>query len=197
MKADLKILRLRNPEIQPFIPELAKLRINIFKEYPYLYDGHLEYEYKYLNTYVKCPHSIVVLVFDHEQVVGASTAIPLEFETIEFQKPFLDHQIPIADIFYFGESILKPEYRGQNIYRRFFEEREAAAREYGCKQVAFAAIERPENDARKPKNYVPLDKVWKHFGYEKHPELRTYFEWKEVGEQHETSKPLVFWMKNL
>jgi hypothetical protein len=53
MNQDLKILRLKGQDIIPFIPELAKLRIEIFKSYPYLYDGDLDYEHNYLNTYSK------------------------------------------------------------------------------------------------------------------------------------------------
>jgi GNAT superfamily N-acetyltransferase len=197
MQENLKILRLKGPDIIPFIPELARLRINIFKEYPYLYDGNLDYEYKYLDTYIKCPESVIVFALDHNKVVGASSGIPLEFETIELQKPFLDNQINIQDVFYFGESVLEPEYRGRNIYRQFFAQREAAAREYGCKIAAFAAVERDPDDPRKPKDYVPLDDVWKYFGYEKHPELYAYFEWKEVGEKIQTPKPMIFWLKKL
>ncbi|OGT37803.1 MAG: GNAT family N-acetyltransferase [Gammaproteobacteria bacterium RIFCSPHIGHO2_12_FULL_37_14] len=197
MKQDLKILRLKGQDTIPFIPELAKLRIDIFKSYPYLYDGNLDYEYNYLNTYVKCSESIIVIVLDHDNVVGASSAIPLESETIEFQKPFLENHINIRDVFYFGESVLQPKYRGHGIYRHFFAERETAAKEYGSKLVAFAAIERPLDDTKKPKDYVPLDSVWKHFGYEKHPELCMYYEWKEIGKAFQTPKPLIFWLKKL
>lgn len=197
MEKNLKILRVKGQDIIPFIPELAKLRINIFRSYPYLYDGDLDYEYNYLNTYVKCSESIIVIVLDHNKVVGASSAIPLEFETIEFQKSFLENHINIQNVFYFGESVLQSEYRGSGIYRHFFTEREAAAKQYGSKLTAFAAIERPIDDPKKPKDYVPLDSVWKHFGYEKHPELCMYYEWKEIGEAIQSPKPLIFWLKKL
>lgn len=197
MKRDLKILRLKGQDIFPFIHELAKLRIEIFKSYPYLYDGDLDYEYNYLNTYVKCKESIMVIALDHDRVVGVSSAIPLEFETIEFQKPFLENGINVKDVFYFGESLLQVAYRGRGVYRHFFTEREAAAKEYGSKIAAFAAIERPLDDPKKPKDYVPLNSVWEYFGYEKHPELCMYYEWKEIGEVQKTSKPLIFWLKKL
>lgn len=197
MKQDLKILCLKGQDILPYIPELAKLRIEIFKSYPYLYDGDLDYEYTYLNTYIKCKESIIVVALDRDKVVGASSAIPLDFETIEFQKPFLENSISIKDVFYFGESVLQFAYRGCGIYRHFFTEREAAAKEYGSKLTAFAAIERPLDDPKKPKNYLPLDLVWKHFGYEKHVELCMYYEWKEIGETLKTTHPLIFWQKKL
>ena len=74
-----------------------------------------------------------------------------KFETEEFKKPMLEHGISIPDVFYFGESLLLPPYRGKHIYRQFFLEREAAARAYGCKIAAFCAVERPHDDPRRPK----------------------------------------------
>lgn len=197
MADELKIVRLKGQEIVPYIPDLARLRIEVFIDFPYLYAGDLAYETKYLQTYVSCPESIMVLVFDGDQVVGASTAIPLEFETMAIKKPFRDQGIAITDIFYLGESVLYPIFRGRNLYRRFFEEREAAAREYGAKITAFGAVERPADDLRQPETYTPLDNVWKHFGYKKHPELRFYLDWKDIDKQRETAKPLIFWLKTL
>src|SRR5579862_2771379 len=188
MHNKLKIVRLKGEAIRPYIPDLAKLRIEVFKSYPYLYEGDLAYEMRYLQTYINCPESIFVLVLDQEQVVGASTAIPLQFETTECQQPFLDHKINIKEVFYFGESVLQAMYRGRNIYQHFFRERETAAREYHAKIAAFAAVERSINDPRRPKNYVPLDDVWKHFGYAKHPELCAHYDWKEIGETIATPK---------
>lgn len=197
MTNQLIIQRLKGNAILPYIPELAKLRIEIFKDYPYLYDGDLSYETTYLQTYVSCKESIMVLVFDKTQIVGASTAIPLEFEMPECKQPFLAKDINIQNIFYLGESVLRPNYRGQNIYRHFFQEREAAATEYGCHITAFCAVERNPNDPRRPKDYRPLDKIWQHFGYQKHPELCAYYEWKELGESVASKKPLIFFLKNL
>ena len=69
----LEIIRLKGEEILPHISDLAKLRITILKDYPYLYEGDLEYETRYLHTYVSCPETCMVLVLDNKQIVGAST----------------------------------------------------------------------------------------------------------------------------
>lgn len=62
MKQNLKILRLKGQNTIPFIPELARLRIEMFKSYPYLSDGDLNYEHNYLSTYVKCSEGIVIIM---------------------------------------------------------------------------------------------------------------------------------------
>lgn len=197
MTNELTIIPLKGEQIHPYIDELAKLRISVFKNYPYLYNGDMAYETHYLRSYLQCPDSFMVLVIDKDTVVGASTAIPLEFESADFQKPFIDHNINLHDIFYFGESVLLPDYRGKNIYHQFFQLRELAAKAYGSKVTAFAVVERSPNDPRRPKDYLPLDTVWSRYGYKKHAELRMYYTWKEIGEETASAKPLIFWLKHL
>ena len=50
MKSQFKVVKVKGKEILPYIEALGKLRIEIFKEFPYLYAGDMEYERKYLNT---------------------------------------------------------------------------------------------------------------------------------------------------
>jgi GNAT superfamily N-acetyltransferase len=191
----LKILAFKGEEIHPYITDLAKLRIRVFKEYPYLYEGKLEYEMDYLQRYIASSESIMVIVFEGDHIVGVSTAMPLKFELVEFQQPFLSAKMDIEKIFYLGESVLDKAYRGQGVYRHFFEERELAAKKYGCHTYAFCAVERSADDPRRPMEYKPLDEVWQRFGYQKHQDLFTDFNWPEVGEKQASSHRMVFWLK--
>ena len=193
----LTIRTLKGDQIHPFIDNLAELRITVFKEYPYLYEGNFDYERGYLKTYTACDEAILVLVQEDSHIVGASTAIPLEFETQECQKSFKDNHFQLRDVFYFGESVLLPSYRNKGVYKHFFQARERAAIDYGCKMVAFCGVERDANDVRRPPNFVPLDKVWRHFGYKKHPTLCAYYEWLEINQEQSTTKTMKFWTKNL
>jgi GNAT superfamily N-acetyltransferase len=182
---------------KPYLLELATLRMTIFRDFPYLYDGDLEYEQNYLNTYLTSPDSFLAIVFDGGNVVGATTAIPLLQETEEFKKPFLEQGYNLNEIFYFGESLLYAKYRGQGIGVRFFEEREKQASLYGAKLAAFCAVERPHKHPLKPVDYQPLHAFWCKRGYVRQPELRTTYAWKDLGESQESHKPMVFWTKQL
>lgn len=195
--SQLTLKRLQGSEIIPYLLELANLRITVFRDYPYLYMGNLEYEKKYLTTYSNCQDFVLILVFDQNKIVGASTALPLKNEPEHAQKPFRDAHININDIFYLGESVLLREYRGQKIYPKLFAEREAAAKEQGYKITAFCAVERELNHPRRPKDWKPLDSYWERMGYHKHPELKAYYTWKEIDEEIETPKPMMFWLKTL
>ncbi len=200
MTGTLTIKRItgRDRDLESYLEDLAQLRIKVFRAFPYLYDGSIDYEMSYLETYTSCPESIVVLVMDGEQVVGATTGLPLDAETAEFQKPFIDAGYDASRIFYCAESVLLSEYRGRGVYPKFFEEREGHARSIGrFDTCAFCCVERPENHPLRPADYVPLDSIWSRFGYTKHPELRTSYSWKDVDETKESEKPMVFWLKTL
>lgn len=197
MSEQIRIERWSGKKLEEYIPELARLRIEVFRDFPYLYDGDYEYEEKYLKTYISSPDSVIVLAFDSDQVIGASTAIPLKYETDEVKKPFIEHRYDADRIFYCGESVLDKKYRGLGIGVRFFEEREAHAKELGgFDHICFCCVERPANHSRRPADYVPLDQFWNNRGYFKHPELKTTYTWKDLDEAAESPKPMIFWMKH-
>ena len=135
------IRRVSGAEIGPYLEDLARLRITVFRDFPYLYDGTLAYESAYVQTYADCAQSVIVLALVDERVVGASTGIPLEREGAAFRAPFTAHGYDPARIFYGGESVLLPEYRGSGVYRQFFLQREGFARELGrFDTFAFCAV---------------------------------------------------------
>jgi GNAT superfamily N-acetyltransferase len=194
----LRLERWSGEALNQYIPDLARLRIEVFRDWPYLYDGDLAYEEKYLKTYIEAPNSVIVLAFDGDKVVGASTGIPLVHETDEVKQPFLDNGYDISKIFYCGESVLLSKYRGQGAGVAFFEHREAHALEMGGMEYScFCGVQRPLDHPRRPQDYVPLDNFWRKRGYEKHEDLNTTFSWKELGEEVESPKPMTFWMKAL
>jgi GNAT superfamily N-acetyltransferase len=198
MSTALRVQRFSGRDIEKYAPDLASLRIRVFRDFPYLYDGSKEYEKKYLQTYVNSSKSVIVIVFDGDLIVGASTGIPLEHETPEAKKPFIENSYDINRVFYCGESVLLPDYRGRGLGVRFFEEREAHARALGRPEyICFCAVQRPDDHPRRPADYVPLDRFWEKRGYRKHPELRTAFTWRDLDETESSAKEMVFWMKIL
>jgi len=185
-------------QLAGYIHELAQLRIRVFREFPYLYDGDADYEAQYLQTYLNSPRSVMVLALADGQVAGASSAIPLADETGEVQRPFISAGMNPADIFYCGESVLLPEYRGQGAGVEFFKRREEHARALaGFQQICFCAVDRPADHPRRPADYVPLDAFWEKRGYRKQPQLHTTFRWQDLDEDAESEKPMTFWMKTL
>ena len=198
MEKELIIQPYTGAKLLQYLPQLARLRIEVFREYPYLYDGDLEYETKYLDTYIRSSGSVVVIAFDGDAVVGASTALPMAHETEAFKRPFIENGFDPDEVFYLGESVLLQPYRGRGAGVRFFLEREAhAARLGGFRFTAFCAVERSQSDPRRPPDYRPLDDFWRRRGYQKHNQLRTTISWRELGDTAESPHAMVYWLKAL
>jgi GNAT superfamily N-acetyltransferase len=182
-------------EIEKHIPALAWLRISVFREFPYLYDGSETYEKEYLSTYLNSDLSIFVLAVDANNIVGAASAMPLKNETQEVRMPFEELGIDINDVFYFGESVLLKDYRGRGIGKVFMQEREKYAVKNHFKITAFCGVLRPENHPRRPADFRPLDAFWIKQGYQKQPEMITNFVWQDLDEEAATPKEMMFWLK--
>jgi GNAT superfamily N-acetyltransferase len=193
----LTVERLSGDGLRTRLDDLGRLRIRVFRAWPYLYQGTLEYERQYLPRYAEAKTGTMIVALDGGKVVGASTALGLDEEEDFVQAPFIAAGMEMSRIFYFGESVLLPDYRGQGLGVRFFEEREAAARGFGYAQACFCAVVRPDDHPARPKDYVPLDEFWRHRGYEKRPELMSTFSWKDLGQRDESEKPMIYWMKTL
>jgi len=192
----IEIIRVSGESIRPYLTEVARLRIEVFREFPYLYDGSEDYERDYLDVYTKSERSVVVLAIKDGQVVGASTGLPLEDADEAFQKPFRDSGMDVSRIFYFGESVLKVSERGQGIGHRFFDEREIHAQEHGFTVTTFCAVQRDPDHPMKPDDYRENDPFWRKRGYEKTSDLTAELSWEQIDQPGtETHNQLIFWLK--
>ncbi|MDO5756648.1 MAG: GNAT family N-acetyltransferase [Rhodobacterales bacterium] len=179
------------------LDDVARLRITVFRSYPYLYDGDLEYERDYLQTYRDSPGAILVGAFDATRLVGASTGAPLEDHADDFAAAFAGQGLELRDIFYCAESVLLPEYRGHGVGHAFFDRREAHARALGRYYSCFCSVQRPVDHPLKPAGYAPLDRFWHARGYAPLKGAVASFRWKDIDHDTETDHPLQFWMRRL
>ena len=197
----LRVATLTGPALDAALDDVARLRIAVFRAFPYLYDGDLDYERRYLEPYRTSPGAILVGAFDGAfdgaRLVGAATGTPMEDHASDFAAAFAGTGLELSDIFYCAESVLLPAYRGQGVGHRFFDIREAHARQIGRRYVAFCGIVRPIEHPARPADYRPLDDFWTARGYRPLPGVVAHFAWKDLGEDEETRKPLQFWIREL
>ena len=185
---DVQIVSVEGQKARGYINDLAALRIQVFKDFPYLYDGDVDYEKKYLNTYFKSKTGRVFLALDGKRVVGASTCVLAVEEEEAFKAPLVKAGYDPKKVLYFGESILLSRYRGQGIGKSFMKERIEYARDLTVKHCAFLSVSRERSHPKRPKNYRPLDSFWKDWGFSKQENLHAFYEWKEIGESSRVQK---------
>lgn len=184
--------------IAPYVDDLARLRTQVFREWPYLYAGNVAYEAEYLQVYTRSKRSVVILAFDGAQVVGASTGLPLAEESEAFISPFAAGGFRPEIVFYCGESVLLPAYRGQGLGHRFFDEREAHARALGgFAWTAFCAVDRNPADPRRPHGHRDNDVFWRKRGYAPVAGMQVALPWPEVGADGDVAHTLSCWIRPL
>jgi GNAT superfamily N-acetyltransferase len=180
------------------VDELARLRIAVFREWPYLYEGDYDYERGYLAAYARSLRSVCVVArAEGGDVVGASTGIPLADDPA-FHTPFLDAGIPIDEVFYFGESVLLMPWRGRGVGHAFFDAREDHARSLRTfRRTTFCSVRRDTADARCPAGYRANDVFWRKRGYAPVPGMACTLSWKERGHDEPSGHTLDFWSSEL
>ncbi len=201
MKPDAKnicVESLTGDAIKSVLPDLARLRIVVFRDWPYLYDGSLAYEEDYLAKFAAAKGAVCVVARDGDTIIGASTGAPMVEHADEFGEPFKKAGYDISKIFYCGESVLLTSHRGFGLGHAFFDHREAQARRLGgFTHSTFCRVVRPDDHPLKPKDYVPLDGFWRKRGYAPADGIVATYNWKDVDQDEETVHPMQFWMKTL
>lgn len=191
----VRVTRLFGKEIGPVLADLARLRIEVFRAFPYLYDGDFEYEARYLHDYAKAQDSVLVIAAEGDTIVGAATAAPMRHQNVKFRAPFESRGFDTEKLFYFGESVLLPDFRGRGIGHAFFDHREAHAKERGATAACFAAVVRSDEHPAKPADYRPLDAFWAGRSYARIEGLQTGLSWLDLNEAAESEKLMQYWIR--
>jgi GNAT superfamily N-acetyltransferase len=177
---------------------LARLRIAVFREWPYLYDGSVDNEQAHLASLAASPGAGLAVAFAGAEPVGCSTCQPLAEADAAVIAPFAARGWDPGRFFYFGESVLLPQWRGQGVGVAFFREREAhALRSSGADYACFCAVRRPAAHPLRPAGAVPLDAFWRRRGYTPYPDLVCTMHWKQVDGPDRVENQLSFWIKPL
>ena len=187
-------------DITPFIPEVAAIRIRGFRAFPYLYEGTLDYEQKYLTMYTTEPRAMLIRVLDGDRVAAVATATPLQCNCdIVADAPVLMRRAGFApeSFFYYAEIVVLPEYRGRGIAPMIYAERLEAARRFGFTNLCLASVVRADDHPLRPRDYKPAERVWIKDGFEPTNVGFTY-DWPTIqpdGSVRDEANPMQFWVR--
>lgn len=186
---------LTGEDLERALPALARLRIDVFRAFPYLYSGTEAYEQKYLRGFAAARDAFIVAAEVDGEIAGCATGSAIDDHHGEFAAPLAAAGYDLASTFYFGESVLRAGYRGRGIGHAFFDAREAHARARGYARACFCAVERAADHPRRPEDYSPLDKFWEKRGYRKLPGLKAEFAWPTEPGGPDHLHPMSYWMR--
>jgi len=185
-----------------YIETVSKLRIDIFREYPYLYEGDLNYEQQYVKGYTMDKKAMIALARIDGKIAGVSTGIPLISDSeivVDAKKVFSKDNIDIGDYYYYGEVIVLPEYRGKGITTQLYDAQHELVKEWGYKHVCILTVVREESHPLKPITYRSPDKMWEHLGFFRN-NLTVDYHWPTIHADKsvkDVSNKLEFWTKDL
>jgi len=198
LMTDIHVRSFTGSGLKPYLHSIAKLRMEVFKDYPYFEEPNLEKETHYLKTISSCKETIGVLIFDHTTLVGVSLGCPLSIEEPALLRPFKERRADIDSFFYFGDSCLLKHYRGRGIGHHFFDAREAHVAHFKkFKRICFCVPDCLEPEDIQPKDFVPLVDFWRKRGYIHHPEMKCYLNWKKIDKAHPSEQQMSFWIKEV
>jgi GNAT superfamily N-acetyltransferase len=195
--APIRVEVLTGAALEAALEDVARLRIKVFRDWPYLYDGDLVYERNYLQTYRDSAGAVLVGAFDGNHLIGAATGTPMEDHADDFASAFAARSEDLSQIFYCAESVLLPDYRGHGIGHRFFDLREAHARALGSATSSFCAVIRPTDHPMRPEHARDLGPFWRGRGYQPLEGAVVQYDWTDLGDNQQSSKPLQVWVKDL
>lgn len=189
----MTILELKGTQVLDYLDQLAGLRLNIFREYPYLYDGQLEDERRYLSGYAD--QGLVLLALDAGRVAGAITGMPLAQESEAFVAPFRNAGLAPEQFYYIGELLLQADYRNLGWGSRLLDRLEQLVGDEGSfSQYCLATVVRPEAHPSRPIGFVPIERFCRRHGYSLMNGVTAQVPWQELDGQV-SSKQLEFWHK--
>ena len=183
--------------IADVLDDMATLRLDIFREYPYLYEGRREDELNYLATYAAAPDACIILAHDGVTVIGAAAGMPLVHEDAQMLDAFAGTSLPLEELYYVGELLFRPPYRNCGLGRNLLARLESHIRSLGgYRTLTCATVERPDDHPSRPSGYIPITRFLARTGFVRLPGVTTHFIWHET-DGVKRDHPMQFWSKEL
>lgn len=176
---------------------LADLRLEIFREYPYLYDGCRENELVYVRHYSEVPDACLLTATVDGVVVGAASGMPLAHEDDELRLASAGAGLDVASLYYVGELLLLPAYRGEQLGSQLFARLERQVHTLQrYRGIVCATVVRPEDHPLRPVDYLPIERFLARHAFRVLPGVTASFAWQELDGVRR-DHPMQLWLKEL
>ena len=198
----MEIKLVTGKEICTYLDIVATMRLQYFREFPYLYEGSLEAEKNYIRKLALIPDALLTVALMDEKVIGFCTGVPLksDYDSIKEAKTlFINEGVDPTPYFYYGEMIVLPAFRNAKTLLSMAQAQDAWCKARGFIFSCFLTVMRKLNDLRFPKKYRSLEPIWLRGGY-KRMQLSIFLQWPTIqldGSVEEKVNELEFWEKKI
>jgi len=172
---------------------VCKNIITAFREYPYLYDGNTEGQYKYYSGFIACKDSAVFILYDNKTPIGYIRGAALSSSYLHEMLSI----IPEVETYYsIADLVILPEYRGRHLSYRLFDTIEKYALSLGYTR-SFTVTETYDEHPLKPVHYKEFG-----FGYVKYVQSDVkvschFLTLQPDGSSQDQEHILNVWLKDL
>lgn len=195
--------QLSGSNIHKYLTEVATFRIKYFRDFPYFYDGNLDYEMNYLKGYTEDEKSILIIIRNSKNdIIAVSTGVPLITTSDILSKAetvFSQSGLNPKDFYYYGEVILDYSVRSKGLTRLIYNEQELHARKFGFSSITIATVIRDPTDPRNVDRVASSDLVWKKLGFTQ-TNIEFNYNWPTLqidGKTVDCENKMIFWAKYL
>lgn len=190
----------RGTSITPFVKDITDLCIEIYREYPYLYEGTEEEYLPFIEHYTSSNNGIACLLFDNTKPIGVAIGMSMNEMREKYKQPFINAR-PLEncnELFYLGEFLLLKDYRGKGFGKQMYLELERLVKEnLNLQKICFCKIDEDVHNPLIPADYKSLDEFWRKLGFEKCDDATVIVDWRDVSAEKDSPHKLVYWLKTL
>ncbi|MDQ2994889.1 MAG: hypothetical protein M3R00_08120 [Pseudomonadota bacterium] len=162
---------------RPYVDDLARLRLDAFKEYPYLYAGNLETEITYTMPYAEIDKAMITVAYVNNRLAGLTTGMPVDCDSLmvnDIKKILVERGDTPTYYYYYGELIVLSEFEGRGLGQKLYETQDALIQSQGFTHVCQITSLREEHHPLKPSNYRSLDDYWQKLGFYREHKTMSY-----------------------
>lgn len=145
----IAIETLKGKQLVSHLSELAKLRLTVFREYPYLYEGNLDFERHYLSLFANSEDAFLAIAKEGNKVIAAISGFPLDCAQKEIRNAFTHYPMSTKEIFALCEIVVLKEYRSQKIGTLLYREFENQLSSSRYKKIVLWQVIKSQNDPKK------------------------------------------------
>ncbi|HEV2601175.1 MAG TPA: hypothetical protein VGT41_02655 [Candidatus Babeliales bacterium] len=166
---DYSFKLLTGKELQDIALFMIQQRIEIMRDYPYLYQGDMNEEIIYMQQFISLPHAAAAVAYLHDQPVGfvsGTSFLDYESDMRGSSALFMEHGLDPKDFYYIPEAMIMAEHRRKSLFKSLHHLIELHAQSLGYKALCLLS-ENHDQHPLKPIDYRGPDGAFTRAGYSK------------------------------